>query len=211
MDGHRRWAKNNMLTEEQGHRAGGKAIKELAKTCSNFGVKEEVGFLMSFFHERGKEDLDEIMRNEIRVSVMGDKSKLPQSLQSLIFFAEEYTKANKGMHIVVAVNYGGRYDIIAASKKIATKVRDGVLQVEEINEAIFEQHLGTNGLEFPNPDLLIRTSGESRVSNFMLWQLAYSELYFANKLFPDFGEDDFVEALRVFQKRHRRYGGGNNK
>ncbi|KAK4483231.1 hypothetical protein RD792_010414 [Penstemon davidsonii] len=174
-------------------------------------VQEEVDFLMSFFHERAKADLDEIMRNEIRLSVMGDKLKLPESLQSLISSAEEYTKANQGLHMFLALNYGGRYDITAASKKIATKVRDGVLQVEEINEALFEQHLETSEIQVSNPDLLIRTSGEHRVSNFMLWQLAYSELYFANKLFPDFDEDDFVEALKMFQKRHRRYGGGHNK
>ncbi|KAL3829468.1 hypothetical protein ACJIZ3_018270 [Penstemon smallii] len=207
MDGNRRWARNRNLPVQLGHRAGGKAMTQMAKHCSKLGVKEEVDFLMMLFQEVIKSDCHEL-RHNMQVSIIGDTSRLPPTLQSLIASTEELSKKdNKGMRIVVALNYGGRFDITEASKKIATKVRDGVLEAEDINEAIFEQHLGTNGIEFPNPDLLIRTSGESRVSNFMLWQLAYSEFFFVDKLFPDFDKDDFVEALKMFQKRQRRYGG----
>ncbi|KAI3463120.1 hypothetical protein Pfo_019783 [Paulownia fortunei] len=223
MDGNRRWAKDRRLPVQLGHRAGGRAMKQLAKTCWKFGVqvltvfafstenwirpKEEVEFLMNLFKETIQSDIEELMRNDIRVSVLGNRCRLPQSLQNLISSSEERSKANKGLHLVIAMNYSGRYDITEASKKIASKVKDGVLQVEDINDTLFEQHLETNGIAFSNPDLLIRTSGELRLSNFMLWQLAYTELLFVDKLFPDFDEADFVQALTAFQRRQRRYGG----
>ncbi|XP_022862406.1 dimethylallylcistransferase, chloroplastic-like, partial [Olea europaea var. sylvestris] len=143
----------------------------------------------------------------VRISVIGDKSKLPKSLQESIATAEDTTRGNTGLHLMMALNYSGRYDIMKASRSIASKVKDGFLQVEDINETLFQNELETKCVEFPNPDLLIRTSGEQRINNFFLWQLAYSEVYFPEKKFPDFEEKDFIGALSSFQKRNRRYGG----
>ncbi|PIN20772.1 cis-prenyltransferase [Handroanthus impetiginosus] len=223
MDGNRRWAKNRGLPLQLGHRAGGEAMKQLAKNCVKYGVQvltvfafstenwirpKEVDFLMNFFKEVLQSNTEELMQNGVRTTVLGNTSQLPQSLQNQISSAQERAKSNKGpARLIVALNYSGRYDITQATKKIATKVKDGVLQVEDINENLFEQHLDTNGIEFPNPDLLIRTSGDLRVSNFMLWQLAYTELLFVDKLFPDFNEADLIDALATFQRRQRHYGG----
>lgn len=129
---------------------------------------------------------------------------LSKSLQKAVAQAEETTKSNSGTQLNIAINYGGRYDILQACKAIANKTKDGLLQLNQITESIFEQELETKCIaEFQNPELLIRTSGELRISNFLLWQLAYSELHFVEKMFPDFGEADFIEALRSFQKRRR--------
>lgn len=138
--------------------------------------------------------------------MIGDSSKLPKSLQKLISDAEETTKDNSRLQLIVAVSYSGKYDIVQACKSIASKVKDGVIQLEDVGEGLIEQELETNCTEFPYPDLLIRTSGEQRVSNFLLWQLAYTEFFFAEALWPDFGKAEFVEALESFQQRQRRYG-----
>lgn len=134
---------------------------------------------------------------------MGDRSQLSQSLQNGMSSAEESCKGNKGPQLAVCANYSGQYDIIEAARKIARKVEKGSLQAEDINENVFEQHLETHVLEFPKPDLLIRTSGELRVSNYMMWQLANTQLYFTDKMFPDMKEEDIVEALAEFQRRQR--------
>ncbi|AES98583.2 putative heptaprenyl diphosphate synthase [Medicago truncatula] len=139
--------------------------------------------------------------------MIGDSSKLPKSLQRMISSVEESTKNHSKLQLIAAINYGGKYDVVQACKSVAKKVQDGSLHLEDIDENIIEKELETKCTEFPNPDLLIRTSGELRVSNFMLWQLAYAELFFNQKLWPDFGKDEFVEALSFFQKRQRRYGG----
>lgn len=145
-------------------------------------------------------------RENIRVSLIGDTSKLPSSLQELITNVEEGTKNNSRLQLVVAVSYSGQYDIVQACRKIALKVKDGVLAPEDVTESLIEEELVTNCTKFPHPDLLIRTSGELRLSNFFLWQLAYTELFFSQSLWPDFGEFEFLEALRSFQCRQRRYG-----
>uniref|UniRef100_A0A5B6YRZ2 Alkyl transferase n=1 Tax=Davidia involucrata TaxID=16924 RepID=A0A5B6YRZ2_DAVIN len=145
-------------------------------------------------------------REDIQISIIGDSSKLPESLQELITNAEEATKHNSRLQLIVAVSYSGHYDILQACQSIALKVKDGLIEPEEINELLIEQELETNCTEIPYPDLLIRTSGELRVSNFLLWQLAYTELFFAQSHWPDFGEAEFLEALRSFQQRQRRYG-----
>ncbi|KAG8370961.1 hypothetical protein BUALT_Bualt13G0037600 [Buddleja alternifolia] len=190
MDGHGRWAKNRGLPIEHAHYAGVQKLKQLILNCSQFGIKV-------------------LTVQDLRFSVIGDKSSLPQSVQSTISSVENSTKTNTGMHFLMALSYGGRYDIIEATKKIASKVEHGILRAEDINESAFEQQLLTNVTEFPNPDLLIRTSGELRVSNFLLWQLAYTEFYFPNKLFPDFEEADLIEALNTFRGRQRNFGGRN--
>lgn len=146
-------------------------------------------------------------RENIRISVIGDSSKLSSSLQELITRTEEATKTNCGLQLIVAVSYSGQYDIVQACQKIAVKVKDGLIEPNDINESLIEQELETNCTKFPYPDLLIRTSGELRISNFLLWQLAYTELFFAQSLWPDFGEVEFLEALKAFQQRQRRYGG----
>ncbi|XP_055831520.1 cis-prenyltransferase 7, chloroplastic-like [Solanum dulcamara] len=225
MDGHRRWATQKGLTVEQGHRAGGEKLQVLTRLCSKWGVKvltvfafstenwirskEEVDFLMELFLDMAssQEKLDEWTRDDIRVSCIGDKSVLTKSLRGALTVMEEKTKSNTGLHLMIAINYSGRHDILQATKSIASKVNNGHLAVQDIDQSLFKQELETRCAEFPEPDLLIRTSGEQRVSNFMLWQLAYTELYFAKKLFPDMEEVDFIEALISFQSRGRRYGG----
>lgn len=145
-------------------------------------------------------------REGIQISVIGDSSKLPKNLQKLIRDAEEVTKGNSRLQLIVAVSYSGKYDIVQACRSIAYKVKDGHVQLEDISESLIEQELETNCTEFPYPDLMIRTSGEQRVSNFLLWQLAYTEFFFVRELWPDFGKAEFVEALTSFQQRQRRFG-----
>jgi ditrans,polycis-polyprenyl diphosphate synthase len=142
--------------------------------------------------------------------LIGDTSKLPKCLQKIITIIEEKTKDNSRLQLIMAINYGGKYDIVQACKSVAKKVQDGIIHLEDINENIIENELETNCTEFPYPDLLIRTGGEFRVSNFLLWQLAHTEFFFHKKHWPDFGKNEFVEALNSFQQRQRRYGGGQH-
>ncbi|CAK9164217.1 unnamed protein product [Ilex paraguariensis] len=222
MDGNRRWALERGLPVEQGHRAGGQALIELTRLCAKWGVKvltvfafstenwvrpkEEVDFLMRLFEEVTKTYSEDFARLNVRLSIIGDKSKLPKSLQQILAGAEQALKANSGPHLIMALNYSGRYDILQVCQKVANQVKNGLIQPEDINQNLFEKELETKCIKYPNPDLLIRTSGEHRISNFMLWQLAYTELYFAKKMFPNFGETDLIEALKSFQQRQRRYG-----
>lgn len=138
--------------------------------------------------------------------MIGDTSKLPRNLHELINKAEMVTTNNSGLHLVVAVNYSGQYDVVQACRKISKKVKEGLIEPEDIDEFLMEQELETECTDFPCPDLLIRTSGELRISDFFLWQLAYTELFFVESFWPDFGEAEFIEALSSFQKRQRRYG-----
>ncbi|KAL3534267.1 hypothetical protein ACH5RR_002736 [Cinchona calisaya] len=221
-DGNRRWASERGLRGKQGHRAGRRAMKEvvlLCNLCSELGLKaltfflfstenwfrpkDQVDFLMAEFEDMMVSDVEE---KGIRTSVLGDTSRLPKSLQKAITVAEETSKGNTGLHLMISLNYSGKHDILQATKKIASKVKDGMIFLEDINESLFLEELNTKCTEFPNPDLLIRTGGERRVSNFMLWQLAYTELFFVEKYFPDFKEADILEILRSFQQRHRNYG-----
>ncbi|PHT70803.1 Dehydrodolichyl diphosphate synthase 2 [Capsicum annuum] len=145
-------------------------------------------------------------RAGIRISIIGDTSMLHKSLQELIDKAVKTTKENSQLHVVIAVNYSGQYDVVQACQTIAQKVKDGIIEPEDISSFLVEQELQTNCTDFPCPDLLIRTSGELRLSNFLLWQLAYAELFFSHSHWPDFGEAEFLEALCSFQQRQRRYG-----
>ncbi|KAL5102414.1 hypothetical protein RYX36_006741 [Vicia faba] len=223
MDGNGRWAKTKGLPVSAGHVAGVKSLKTIVKLCYSWGIKVlsifafstdnwnrpklEVEFLFTLFERSILSQFEECKREGIKISVIGDTSKLPNSLQRMITNAEENTKKNSKFQLIIAVNYGGKYDVVQACKSIVKKVKDEVILLEDIDENIFEKELETNCTEFPYPDLLIRTSGELRVSNFLLWQLAYTEFCFDNKLWPDFGKDEFIEALISFQHRHRRYGG----
>uniref|UniRef100_A0A6M2EQC7 Alkyl transferase n=1 Tax=Populus davidiana TaxID=266767 RepID=A0A6M2EQC7_9ROSI len=224
MDGNARWARQRgFLALSAGHEAGARSLRELVDLCCDWGVtvltvfafsydnwirpKVEVDFLMSLFERMLKSELDNFIRQGARVSTIGDSSRLPESLKKLINHVEEKTKDNSRLHLIVAVSYSGKYDVTQACKSIAQKVKDGTVQLEDIDESLLEQELETNCAEYPCPDLLIRTSGEHRISNFLLWQLAYTELFFAEALWPDFGKAEFVEALTSYQQRQRRYGG----
>ncbi|XP_047158625.1 dehydrodolichyl diphosphate synthase 2-like [Vigna umbellata] len=223
MDGNGRWAKLRDLPPSAGHQAGVQSLRRMVRLCCSWGIKVltvfafstdnwvrpkvEVDFLLKLFERTINSEIDAFKREGIRISVIGDSSKLPESLLRLIASAEEDTKNNTRLQLIVAVSYSGKYDVVQACKSVAKKVKDGDLYVDDINENIIEQELETNCTEFPYPDLLIRTSGELRVSNFLLWQLAYTELYFNRDLWPDFGKDEFAEALSSFQQRQRRYGG----
>lgn len=144
----------------------------------------------------------------MRLSFIGRRENLPEPMQELMCVVEQATKDYKRMHVLICYDYSGQYDMTEATKKIAEKVKCGALQVEDIDSAVFEQHLSTNVIdEFPNPDLVIRSSGELRLSNVKLWQLAYTEMFFTKKHFPEFDETDFMEAITAFQQRRRRFGG----
>ncbi|KAL3326728.1 hypothetical protein AABB24_037427 [Solanum stoloniferum] len=161
---------------------------------------------MSLFERALNDELENFARAGIRISIIGDSSKLPKSLQDLIDKGVQTTKQNSRLHLVVAVNYSGQHDVVQACQTIAQKVKDGIIETKDINSFLIEQELQTNCIDFPCPDLLIRTSGELRLSNFLLWQLAYAELFFSHSHWPDFGEAEFLEALCSFQQRQRRYG-----
>ncbi|MCL7049823.1 hypothetical protein MKW94_016209 [Papaver nudicaule] len=223
MDGNRRWAKNKGLEPMLGHKAGVQSLVKLIPLCCNWGIKVltvyafstenwirpkvEVDFLMKLFEKILKEELESFMRQEVRISVIGDTTKLPGSLRKCIATVTETTKRNLSCHLIIAVNYSGRTDIVHACQSISNKVKDGLIKSEDIDERLINHELETKCTEFPYPDLLIRTSGELRLSNFLMWQLAYTELYFDESFWPDFGEKEFVQALHSFQRRQRRFGG----
>ncbi|MCL7021723.1 hypothetical protein MKW94_011966 [Papaver nudicaule] len=223
MDGNRRWAKEKGLTTMEGHIAGAQRVLELIPLCCSYGIKVltlfafstenwnrsevEISFMIKLGEKMIMEKLEEVMRQDVRISVIGDMTKLPRSLQRLITKAIDSTKNNSRLHLIVAINYSGRCDIIQACQRIYEKVKDGIVKQENIDETLFTDQLETNCTEFPYPDLLIRTSGELRISNFLIWQLAYTELYFEELFWPDFGEKEFVKALLSFQGRSRRFGG----
>ncbi|KAI3874412.1 hypothetical protein MKW92_047467 [Papaver armeniacum] len=223
MDGNRRWANKKGLEPVLGHNAASHCLKLLAELCCKWGIKVlsvfafstgnwvrpqvEVDFLMNTFEIVFLRDLEVFVRNEVRVSIIGDTTKLPIGLQDTITKTTEATKNYTKLHVIVAINYGGREDIIQACQSICRKVNNNLIEPEDIDENLFNQELETKCTEFPYPDLLIRTSGEHRISNFLMWQLAYTELYFEDCLWPDFGEKEFVKALQSFQGRQRRFGG----
>ncbi|KAK4780228.1 hypothetical protein SAY87_016334 [Trapa incisa] len=226
MDGNARWARRRGLPASSGHEAGVQSLRELIELCVKWGIrvltvfafssenwfrpKGEVDFLMGLFERVMESELQNIHRQGVQISTIGDSSKLPKSLQKLLSRAEQYTKDNSQLHMIVAISYSGRSDITQACKRIARKVKDGVICLEDIDEKLIEGELETSFSDFPSPDLLIRTSGELRLSNFLLWQLAYTELFFAQTLWPDFRKTEFVEALHSFQQRQRRYGSRNS-
>lgn len=220
MDGNGRWAKQRGLPKIEGHRAGTRAVEEAVRGCLELGVeilslytfstenwqrpREEVNALMGLLEQYLKKYLPKLKKNKIRLVVSGEINNLALSLQRQIKRAVSQTKDNSGLILNLALNYGGRQDILQAARAIALKVKQKGLQVEQINQKLFSAHLYTAGL--PDPDLLIRTSGEQRISNFFLWQISYSEFYFTPKLWPDFKKEDLREAILDFQKRERRFG-----
>ncbi|MFQ6005796.1 MAG: isoprenyl transferase [Woeseia sp.] len=220
MDGNGRWAQMRSQPRHAGHRAGVKAVREIVEVAAKRGVnfltlfafssenwqrpQDEVTRLMSLFLESLQRELDELHRNKVRLKFVGPRHQLKAKLVRTIEAAEEQTRANSGLNLIVAVAYGGRWDIINAARKLSRKVAGGEMTVNDINDESFANELALAGL--PDPDLLIRTGGEQRISNFLLWNLAYSEIYFCNSLWPDFSERDFLEALTFYRMRQRRYG-----
>lgn len=221
MDGNGRWAKKRALPRSMGHRAGVEALRKVVKTCSNLGIqvltvyafstenwsrpKDEVGFLMTLLTEYLRKELQELHENNVVIRAIGGLQDLPKEAQQELNNSVKRTQNNTGLILNIALNYGGRFEIINAVKKICGDVLSGKQQIETIDEECFSNALFTR--ELPDPDLMIRTSGEMRLSNFLLWQLAYTEIVVIDELWPDFGEKALLDAIIEFQKRDRRFGG----
>ena len=221
MDGNGRWAKKRSLARTAGHREGVKRVKEIIRGASQLGIetvtffafstenwsrpKSEVAILMRYLdHFLGKEII-ELHKNNMRFTVIGRNDPLPQYLQIKIKKAQEKTAGNTGLRVVLALNYGGRQEIVDAAKKFAKDVLAGKVDLNSLEEGQFRGYF--YAADIPDPDFLIRTSEEMRISNFLLWQLSYTELYFSNKYWPDFGINELKEAIKEYQKRERRFGG----
>ena len=220
MDGNGRWAKSRSQPRHAGHRAGVKSVRETVETAAKRGVsfltlfafssenwrrpQDEVSRLMSLFLEALQREVDELHRNNVRLRFVGERSQLKPKLVRKIEASERQTADNSGLNLLVAVAYGGRWDIVNAARQLAGKVASSELLVEDIDDEGFAGELALAGI--PDPDLLIRTGGEQRISNFLLWNLAYSELYFTDCLWPDFRERQFDEAMFFYGMRQRRYG-----
>ncbi len=220
MDGNGRWAKARSLPRHAGHRAGVKSVRETVECAAKRGVKyltlfafssenwqrpqDEVSRLMSLFLEALQREVDELHRNNVRLRFVGARAQLRPKLVRRIEAAERQTGKNSGLTLIVAVAYGGRWDIVNAARQLASKVAGNEMSLEDIGDEEFAKELALSSV--PDPDLLIRTGGEQRISNFLLWNLAYSELYFCDCLWPDFREREFDEALFFYGMRQRRYG-----
>ena len=221
MDGNGRWAKKHFLPRVMGHRQGGKALEQACEDIGHLGVKyftvyafstenwkrseEEVTGIMNILRNYLKTAAERCNKENMRMRVIGDRTVLAEDIQSEILRVEKATEQNTGLQFNVAINYGGRDELRRAMTKVARKVEEGSLKPGEITEDVITDHLDTAGM--PDPDLLIRTSGEERISNYLLWQLAYSEFYFTDVLWPDFKRENFIDAIRYYNKRERRFGG----
>jgi undecaprenyl diphosphate synthase len=221
LDGNGRWAKQRGLIRQQGHKAGADNVETVADMMIAAGIpymtvyafstenwkrsQEEVSYLMGLMRWYLKNYIKTALRKGIRLRFLGDASRLDQELQKLIIHAEEVTKDMPNLTLSFAINYGGRDEILRAVRKVSRDVADGKLDEKDIDETVFSSYLDTKGL--PDPDLMIRTSGEERISNFLLWQLAYSELYFTDVYWPDFSEEDLEKAIQSYAARDRRFGG----
>ncbi|UII35097.1 isoprenyl transferase [Fulvivirga ulvae] len=220
MDGNGRWAKNKGAARIFGHRNAIKAVRDVTEGCAELGIKyltlyafstenwgrpvEEVTGLMQLLVSTIKKELKTLQKNDVRLATIGDIDTLPKGCRKELMEAMELTKNNKGLTLVLALSYSGRWEILEAVKRLANDVKSGSVDVEDIDNPVFESYLGTSGI--PDPELLIRTSGEMRISNFLLWQIAYTEIYFTTKLWPDFRKEDLHEAIISYQKRERRFG-----
>lgn len=221
MDGSGRWAKKKGLSRNEGHRVGIEKIRETVEMCLDIGIKfltiyafscqnwkrprEEVNFLMKRFERYLDKEGQELKRKGVRLGVIGRKEELSQALQKKIEKTVRMTQNNDKLYLNLAINYGGQEEIVDAAKKIAEEIRKGTLVSQEIDVDLFRKYLYTANQ--PYPDLLIRTSGEQRVSNFLLWQIAYAELWITPTLWPDFGKEEFIKAIRDYTNRNRRFGG----
>ena len=220
MDGNGRWAEAKGLPRVEGHRAGVEAIRGIVKVCPQknistlsvfaFGQEnwarpvEEVNFLMDLFLQSLESEISELHQEGVRLRFIGERAVLDDALQTRMQSSESLTKDNQTLHVNVAMNYSGRWDIIQATRQLLHRVEAGEISSDDINEAVFSEALSTSGLS--EPDLFIRTSGERRISNFFLWQSAYSELYFTDVPWPEFTPEEFEKSLTWFASRERRYG-----
>ena len=220
MDGNNRWAKKRHLPAAAGHRAGARRLREVAEACADAGVanltlfafstenwgrpRTEVSMLMDLMRHVMENDIQELNRRDVRLRVIGDRSRFAPDIQTKMADCEALTCENRALNLSVAVNFGGRWDIVEAARTMAAQVAEGSLSATDINEALFSQYTSLGAL--PNPDLFIRTGGDHRISNFLLWDLAYTELYFTDTFWPDFGRDQLQHALTDFATRARRFG-----
>ncbi len=220
MDGNGRWARMRGLPRGAGHRAGVKTVRQLIGACEDHKIeyltlfafssenwqrpKKEVSVLMDLFVSTLSKELSELHKNDICLKFIGDLTRFDKNLKQAIEKAEERTRDNKGLKLNIAVNYGGRWDIVNAAKQRAQKVLDGDLAIDKIDESDFSQYLHLSSM--PAPELLIRSGGEKRVSNFLIWQTAYSELYFTDCLWPAFDKKELDKAVQWFNSRQRRFG-----
>ncbi|MBK8626282.1 MAG: isoprenyl transferase [Saprospiraceae bacterium] len=220
MDGNGRWAKTQGKPRVFGHKNGVTSVREVTEAAAEIGVEFltlyafstenwsrptiEVNALMTLLVETVKRELSTLNKNNIRLQAIGDLSRLPEKTRLALLEGIEMTKNNSRMTLVLALNYSSRWEIVEAAKKIAAQVLNGELAIDQIDNGVFSNNLTTKNI--PDPELLIRTSGEHRISNYLLWQAAYSELYFTNVLWPDFRKDDFYLAILDFQNRERRFG-----
>ena len=220
MDGNGRWAKKRGQIRLFGHRKGVNTVKEMLTVAGNLGIKyvtvyafstenwnrpvDEVGGIMNLLSKAIDDEIDNMMKNGVKVSMIGEMERLPKYLREKVAYVIERTKNNTKLNFIVALSYSGRWDIVEATRKIAQDCVDGKIAPDDINYDMFPKYLSTAGV--PDPELMIRTSGESRISNFLLYQLAYSELYFTDVLWPDFTSEELYKALISYQNRERRFG-----
>lgn len=220
MDGNNRWAKRNGLPGPAGHRAGVEAVRNILRACRHHGVDvltlfafssenwgrplPEVRALLALLSRYLRSEVRELHKDGIRIRFIGSRDRFSARLQKLMHQSEHLTAGNTEATVVIAVDYGGQWDIAHAARKLALQVQEGSLQPEQINPDMIDRNIAISDL--PRPDLCIRTGGDARISNFMLWQFAYSELYFTNTLWPDFGELEFARALADYSRRERRFG-----
>lgn len=220
MDGNGRWAKRRRLPRIAGHRAGVEAVRGTVKSCGEKGVKaltlfafssenwrrpeKEVSLLMDLLMTSLQRELNKLHGNNVRLRFIGDRSAFTARLTDRMDEAEKLTADNDGLTLVIAINYGGRWDVVQAARSLAREAQSGTLNPDDISSHAMEERLSLYGL--PEPDLFIRTGGEQRISNFLLWHLAYTELYFTDTLWPDFDQHAFEEALESFASRQRRFG-----
>ncbi|MBI5428562.1 MAG: isoprenyl transferase [Nitrospinae bacterium] len=220
MDGNGRWAKGHFLPRVEGHRQGVKAVDRIVSLCAKLKIealtlysfsdenwnrpRAEVSALMKILDQYLRQELERMNRENIRFNAIGRIEELPPDIVKLVKSAQESTRRNTGLVLTLALSYGGRQEILDAARKMAAKIRDGSLKIEDVDFPVFESFLYTRDL--PDVDLLIRTSGEKRISNFLLYQIAYTELHYTDVLWPDFSEDDLLKAIVDFQKRERRFG-----
>ena len=221
MDGNGRWAKKHRLSVSKGHRQGTETLREIIRHTDDLGIKvlslyafstenwnrseEEVGALMQLILDFFASEIDELDAKNVRILILGEKGRLPEKQRETLMEAESRTKKNTGLRLNIAINYGGRAELVKAAREIATLVRNGTMRETEITEQTIADHLYTRGQ--PDVDLLIRTSGEQRLSNFLLYQNAYAEFVFPETLWPDFTVHDYDLALEAYGKRDRRFGG----
>ena len=220
MDGNGRWANKQGKNRVYGHKQGAKTVKEIVKISGEIGLqyltlyafsmenwnrpKMEVDALMSLLVSSINSETKELVKNNVKLLAIGNHDILPKNVRKKLYEAIDATSKNNGLKLILSLSYSAKWEILEAVKKISKQVKEGILRIEDIDEHVFDDNLSTKGI--PHPELMIRTSGEYRISNFLLWQLAYAEFYFTPKLWPEFTKEDFLEAIKDFQNRERRFG-----